>query len=244
MHQSFVTTVPVSKGNRENVHFSKPCIVIKHILLCINISQMLRVWSQVLASVMYWKVFSTCDHLEKNLFRKSGPCRGQKFHSSACNYQGNLERTSNSSQSTRPVGGMYRTSALGRITWGIRIITYYSLMFFIAYAFKGHVHAFAGRVKVVSHSFCRTSAIFKYFCPLPWFLWNLAMIFMKPCHDFYETWLLLSYGVYKNFLKKWLTWKLGKRGQPFLRQPNTKEPSHLTNNTCNFQQRGIWTSQL
>ena len=39
-------------------------------------------------------------------------------------------------------------------------------MFFIACAFKGHVHAFAGRVKVVSHSSCRTSAIFKYFCPL------------------------------------------------------------------------------
>ena len=39
-------------------------------------------------------------------------------------------------------------------------------MFLIAYAFKGHVHAFAGRVKVVSHSSCRTSAIFKYFCPL------------------------------------------------------------------------------
>ena len=45
-------------------------------------------------------------------------------------------------------------------------MTYYSLMFFIAYAFKGHVHAFAGRVKVESHSSCRTSAIFKYFCPL------------------------------------------------------------------------------
>ena len=39
-------------------------------------------------------------------------------------------------------------------------------MFFIAYAFKGHVHAFAGRVKVVSHSSCRTSAIFKFFCLL------------------------------------------------------------------------------
>ena len=25
---------------------------------------------------------------------------------------------------------------------------------------------FAGRMKVVSHSSCRTSAIFKYFCPL------------------------------------------------------------------------------
>ena len=39
-------------------------------------------------------------------------------------------------------------------------------MFFIAYAFKGQVRVFAGRVKVVSHSSCRTSAIFKYFCAL------------------------------------------------------------------------------
>ena len=30
--------------------------------------------------------------------------RGQKFHSSACNYERNLERMSNSSKSTRPVG--------------------------------------------------------------------------------------------------------------------------------------------
>ena len=43
-------------------------------------------------------------------------------------------------------------------------------MFFIVYAFKGHVHAFAGRVKVASHSSCRTSAIFKYFCPLSFML--------------------------------------------------------------------------
>ena len=39
-------------------------------------------------------------------------------------------------------------------------------MFFIAYTFKGQVHVFAVRVKIVSHSSCRTSAIFKYFCPL------------------------------------------------------------------------------
>ena len=39
-------------------------------------------------------------------------------------------------------------------------------MFFIAYTFKGQVHVFAGRVKIVSHSTCRTSAILKYFCPL------------------------------------------------------------------------------
>ena len=37
--------------------------------------------------------------------------RGQKFNSSARNYELNLERTSNSSQSTRPTG---LTSALGR----------------------------------------------------------------------------------------------------------------------------------
>ena len=39
-------------------------------------------------------------------------------------------------------------------------------MFFIAYAFKGQVRVFAGRVKIVSHLPCRTSAILKYFCPL------------------------------------------------------------------------------
>ena len=57
------------------------------------------------------------------------------------------------------------TSALGRITQGSHI-TYFSLMFFIAYTFKGHVHVFAGRVKIVSHSSCRISATLKYFCPL------------------------------------------------------------------------------
>ena len=87
------------------------------------------------------------------------PSRGQIFHSS----EWNLERTSNTSQSTHPTG---RTSALGRITQGSHI-TYYSLMFFIAYAFKGQVHVFAGWVKIVSHSSCRTSAILKYLCPLP-----------------------------------------------------------------------------
>ena len=42
-------------------------------------------------------------------------------------------------------------------------------MFFIAYTFKGQVHVFAGQVKIVCHSSCRTSAILKYFCPL-WLL--------------------------------------------------------------------------
>ena len=39
-------------------------------------------------------------------------------------------------------------------------------MLFIAYTFKGQVHVFAGRVKIVSHTSCRTSTILKYFCPL------------------------------------------------------------------------------
>ena len=32
---------------------------------------------------------------------------------------------------------------------------------------------FAGRVKIVSHSSCRTRAILKYFCPLP--MLNIAI---------------------------------------------------------------------
>ena len=39
-------------------------------------------------------------------------------------------------------------------------------MFFIAYTFKGQVHVFAGWVKIVRHSSCRTSELLKYFCPL------------------------------------------------------------------------------
>ena len=51
-------------------------------------------------------------------------------------------------------------------------------MFFIAYTFKGQVHVFAEQVKIVSHLSCRTSAILKYFCPLPnaihYIIWNLT----------------------------------------------------------------------
>ena len=41
-------------------------------------------------------------------------------------------------------------------------------MFFIAYTFKGQVHdiVFAGQVKIVSQSSCKTSTLLKYFCPL------------------------------------------------------------------------------
>ena len=56
-------------------------------------------------------------------------------------------------------------SAFERITRGSHI-AYSSLMFFIAYAFKGQVHVFAGRVKIVSHSSCRKSATLKYNCLL------------------------------------------------------------------------------
>ena len=53
-------------------------------------------------------------------------------------------------------------------------------MLFIAYTFKGQEHVFAGRVKIVSHSSCRTSAIFKYFCPLGLiFIANASHIFKQ-----------------------------------------------------------------
>ena len=45
-------------------------------------------------------------------------------------------------------------------------IAYYSLMLFVAYAFKSQVHVFEGRLKILSHSSCRTRVILKYFCPL------------------------------------------------------------------------------
>ena len=51
------------------------------------------------------------------------------------------------------------------------------------------MHAFAGRVKVVSHSSCRTSAIFKYFCPLnmaeqvdPWKYLKFNIIIYRQKH--------------------------------------------------------------
>ena len=72
---------------------------------------------------------------------------GQKLHSSARNCEWNLERMSNSFQSTR---------TLGRVLW--KRITQGSHI--------GQVHVFAGRVKIVSHLSCKTSATLKYFCPL------------------------------------------------------------------------------
>ena len=60
--------------------------------------------------------------------------REQKFHLSASSYKPNLERPSNSSQSTHPAGRVLWEELLG--------YNIYSLMFFIAYAFKGQVHVF------------------------------------------------------------------------------------------------------
>ena len=50
-------------------------------------------------------------------------------------------------------------------------------MFFIAYAFKGQVHVFAGRVKIVSHSSCSITAILKYFYPLK--VLNIAQLLQE-----------------------------------------------------------------
>ena len=72
-----------------------------------------------------------------------------------------LERTSKSSQSTRPVGRVLWEDLLKEV-----ILHITPLCSFIAYTFKGQVHVFAGQVKIVSHLSCRTSTILKYFCPL------------------------------------------------------------------------------
>ena len=71
-------------------------------------------------------------------------------------------------------------SALERITRGSGI-KYYSLMFFIAYTFKGQVHdiVFAGRVKILSHLSCRTSTILKYFCPLILYTLYIDSLFLQ-----------------------------------------------------------------
>ena len=63
-------------------------------------------------------------------------------------------------------------------------------MFSIAYTFKRQLYMFEGRVKIVSHSSCRTSALLKYFVPCPTFqawsgskLFYAQMVFLK---DLYE----------------------------------------------------------
>ena len=56
---------------------------------------------------------------------------------------------------------------VGLVLWEELLLshtTYYSHMFVIAYTLKGQVNVFAGKVKIVSHSSCRKSAILEYFC--------------------------------------------------------------------------------
>ena len=53
-------------------------------------------------------------------------------------------------------------------------------MFCIAYTFKGQVHVFSGRVKIVSHRSYRTSVILKYFCPLHMRLLSLCILVDFP----------------------------------------------------------------
>ena len=49
-------------------------------------------------------------------------------------------------------------------------------MFFVAYAFKGYVHVFAGRVKVVSHSSSRPAGQVQYLnIFVPWYLFSMLI---------------------------------------------------------------------
>ena len=52
-------------------------------------------------------------------------------------------------------------------------------MFFIAYAFKGQVHVFAGRVKIVVTRSAGQVQLFKYFCPLQG-LWLCPPFLLYP----------------------------------------------------------------
>ena len=87
--------------------------------------------------------------------------RGQKLHSSACNYEWNLERTSNSSQSTRPVGKVLWEELLDEV-----IINITPLCSLLHKLLKDKCMCLQDEWKLLSHSSCRTSAILKYFCPL------------------------------------------------------------------------------
>ena len=77
-----------------------------HTFFSRKLSQNLSPAAVVIGTLM---VICTCRHLvfnyNVNVFYLILPVfRGQKFHLSARNYELNLERTSTSSQSTRPVG--------------------------------------------------------------------------------------------------------------------------------------------
>ena len=127
-------------------------------LFCENLDQRFR-WSGILstcswssggkAAILLMEVDSSImtHYCTKQQFNRQNKLDKSGDKNSTRNYEWNLERTSNSSKSTRH-------------------ITYHCLMLFIVYSSKGQVHVFAGQMKIVSHSSCRTSAILKYFCPL------------------------------------------------------------------------------
>ena len=92
-------------------------------------------------------------------------------------------------------------------------ITFYSLMFFIAHAFKGQVRVLAGRMKIVSHSSCRTSAILKYF--VPW--WSLIRTFLIHSLDY-----LRCKRLYINIITL-VTWSDGSNHVKWLPQDHTRQ---------------------
>ena len=68
-------------------------------------------------------------------------------------------------------------------------------MFFIAYAFTGQVHVFAGRVKTVSHLTYRTSAILKHFCSV---IGSYLNVLGKPMIFFHVFWKIYNFKHIKN----------------------------------------------
>ena len=109
--------------------------------------------------------------------------------------------------------------------------THYSRMFFIAYAFKGQVHVFAGRVKIVSHLSCRTCVILKYFCPLKWKTCCntviLSLLFIRPsCVDVPVDIINSGLPLNIHFKIPWLFPDFRPFFKPFLKVNNSH--SHLS----------------
>ena len=71
---------------------------------------------------------------------------------------------------------------------------YYPIVY-NAYAFKGQVHGFAGRVKIVSHSSCRTGAILKKFCALLSLILNAPITAKVVCFSCLLKCLRSLYGI-------------------------------------------------
>ena len=133
--------------------------------------------------------------------------RGQKYLSSAHNYKWNLERKSNSSKSTRTTGWVLWEELLKEV---ILHITPLSSILHRLLKDKTLVHVFAGRVKIVSHSSCRTSTILKNVCPLstkPHVLAHLMAWVMNPFHSYG---LFNTYGYDKYGIVHFVFWRIGQ----------------------------------